>query len=89
MTGETKIGIDATDVELQAVDAALRIQWPRRQRGIGKSERLIVRSAQTEDRGRILAAVERWEDVARRIAAILLLEVGEGRPVVEETRATL
>ena len=56
--------------------------------GAGKPKGLVFRGSEGEDGRRRLAAVEGGKDIARRIATVFFLKIGQRRPVMEDARAT-
>src|SRR6266567_3668168 len=87
-----EIGIDAADSKLQSRNSALRVERRGCESGVRKSERWFVGRAQAPHwsaRGVGIGAIESWVNRPRRVAAILLLYVRHGRPVMEEPCATM
>src|SRR5262244_2211223 len=84
-----QVRIDATNSKLQSVDASLRVERVSRYIRRGKVIRFGIRCAKAEYWRGCLATIKSWEDIARRVAAILLLHIRQCGPVVEESSATL
>src|ERR1700677_5094782 len=84
-----KVGVNAADGELQALESTLSVQLLRRQGRIRVAKRRLIRHTQTEDRRRRLPSVEGGEDGARWVAAVLLLKIGERGPVVKDSGSAL